>query len=220
MTPQFFALQLLFQKTGAEQEPTALIRLASEGSWDLLDRLAREQTQMLDLSVDKRRRLLLSYLSLRSPTAADLLLQTDVDFAFKKLDDQGIVDVLDLAAGDQLEPFCKALLQSPRSDIVWHRCLSRLYARLGEPLPDPLNLREAAARFIGGAPSAPVASEVSFPQEPPSWTFYTVQEGDTLWKIARLHQVKIDNLVKANELEKDRLYPGMTLRIPSPSGMN
>lgn len=219
MTPQFYALQLLFQKTDAPQESSSLIQLASEGSWDLLDRLAREQTQMLDLSIDKRRRLLLSYLSLRSPAAANLLLRTDFDFVLKKLDDQGIVDVLGLVTGDELEPFCKALLQSPRSDVVWERSLERLYSCLGEPLPEPFDLREAAARFTNSVPPAPIVSEEPLPMASSSWTFYTVQEGDTLWKIARLHQVKIDALVKANELEKDRLYPGMALRIPAPSGV-
>ncbi len=220
MTSQFYALQLLFQKTDAPQETSSLIRLASEGSWDLLDRFAREQTQMLDLSVEKRRRLLLSYLSLRSPSAADLLLRTDFDFVLKKLDDQGIVDVLDLAAGDELEPFCKALLQSPRSDVVWQNSLKRLYARLGQPLPASLNLQEEVARFTGSAPSAPAVLEEPLSKELPSWTFYTVQEGDTLWKISRLHQIKIDTLIQSNELEKDRLYPGMTLRIPAPFGAN
>jgi hypothetical protein len=216
MTPQFYALQLLFQKTDAPQEPSTLIRLASEGSWDLLDRFTREQTQMLDLSIDKRRRLLLGYLSLRSAAAADLLLQTDFAFVLKKLDDQGIVDMLDLLTLDEIEPFCKALLESPRSDAVWERSLIRLYALLGEPLPQPLNLREAVSRFAGKAatPSDPPPLEEAKSVEQPSWTFYTVQEGDTLWKIARLHQIKIDELVKVNELEKDRLYPGMKLRIP------
>lgn len=212
MTPQFYALQLLFQKTEAPQEPSTLIRLASQGSWELLDVLAKEQMQMLDLSVDKRRRLLLGYLSLKSAAAADLLLETDASFVLKKLDDQGIVDMLDLLTLDALEPFCKALLESPRSDAVWERSLKRLYARLGEPLPEPFNLREAALRFTSKTPAPPVEEAPAV--ELPCWAFYTVQDGDTLWKIARLHQIKVDELVKVNELEKDRLYPGMTLRIP------
>ncbi len=75
MTSEFYALQLLFQKTDLPQEAAVLIDLAVEGSWELLNRFSKEQTQLLDLSVEKRRRLLLSYLALHSPTAAQLLLK-------------------------------------------------------------------------------------------------------------------------------------------------
>lgn len=218
MTPEFHALQLLFQKTDAPQEPACLIQLASEGSWDLLDRFASEQTQMLDLSHDKRRRLLLSYLALKSPMAADLLLRTDAPFILKKLDDQGILDLLELVKAEELEPFCMELLKSPRSDAVWEKSVRILYARLGEPLPSPICLQEAMKRFVSSTPEPKVALAPSKPElEPPqpSWIFHTVSEGESLWKISRRYQVKVDEILQANEMEKDRLYPGMTLRIPA-----
>ncbi|MCC6127812.1 MAG: LysM peptidoglycan-binding domain-containing protein [Chlamydiae bacterium] len=217
MTPEFHALQLLFQKTDASQDPASLIQLASEGSWDLLDRFASEQTQMLDLSQDKRRRLLLSYLALKSPSAADLLLRTDFDFLLKKLDDQGILDLLDLVRAEELESFCMELLKSPRSDAVWEKSARILYARLGEPLPAPFDLQEAIARFV---PSSAQKRAQTFPvpeMKPVAspWIFHTVSEGESLWKISRHYQVKVDEILRANEMEKDRLYPGMTLRIPA-----
>lgn len=211
LTSQFDALQLLFQKTEAPQEPATLIALASEGNWDLLDGLAREQMQMLDLSVDKRRRVLLSYLALRSPTAAQLLLTTDFDFVLKKLDDQGILDVLDLASNQELEPFCLALLKSPRSNAVWERASKRLSAHRGESLPEILTLEEKSIPCTAPPPKV-VGIE---PAKLPVWTMHTVQEGENLWKISRQYQVKVDAIIQANELEKDRLYPGMILRIPS-----
>lgn len=218
MSSPFYALQLLFQKTEASQDSSVLIRLASEGNWDLLSGLAREQMQMLDLSVDKRRRVLLSYLALKSATAAQLLVNTDFAFVLKNLDDQGIVDVLDLLTGEQLEPFCMALLKSPRSDAVWERCVRRLSAHLGKPLMEPFDLSEAIALFVSTpvmkAPLQPQVVVVEPVQRPPSWIMHTVQEGENLWKIARQYQVKVDEILKANDLEKDKLYPGMTLRVP------
>lgn len=217
MTPEFHALQLLFQKTDAPQDPASLIQLASEGSWDLLDRFASEQTQMLDLSVDKRRRLLLSYLALKSRFAADLLLRTDFAFVLKKLDDQGILDLLDLVRADEIEPFCMELLKSPRSDAVWEKSARILYARTGETLPSPFDLQEAIARFVPTSPkkNARVPAEPEKEVAASPWIFHTVSEGESLWKISRHYQVKVDEILKANEMEKDRLYPGMTLRIPS-----
>lgn len=215
LTPQFHALQLLFQKTEAPQDPSILIRLVTEGSWDLLDRLAKEQMQMLDLSVDKRRRILLSYLSLRSSAAADLLLRTDFAFALKKLDDQGILDVLDLVGAEEIEPFCLELLRSPRSDIVWEKSVRVLYARLGETLPSPFSLKDAMARWLTQAPEEGVVTVQAAKPNSSPWIMHTVNEGESLWKISRQYQVKVDEIIKANDMEKDRLYPGMTLRIPA-----
>ncbi|MCE5315736.1 MAG: LysM peptidoglycan-binding domain-containing protein, partial [Parachlamydia sp.] len=43
---------------------------------------------------------------------------------------------------------------------------------------------------------------------------HVVQEGDSLWKIARRYKVDIETLKKANNLQSDRLRPGTTLKIP------
>ena len=210
LTPQFYALQILFQKTEAALEASDLIDLASEGSWDLLDRFAREQTQMLDLSVEKRRRLLLSYLSLRSPTAAEILLKTDFSFALKKLNDQGILDLIDLV---QSEPFCLELLKSPRSDAVLEKCAVILYSKAGELPPTPFDASAVLARF-GLAKAQPQNEPAPVPTTQSPWLLHTVKDGENLWKIAKLYKLKVEEITKANELEKDRLYPGMTLRIP------
>jgi hypothetical protein len=218
VTPEFYALQALFQKTEAPQEPSLLLNLVCEGNWDLLERYAREQSQMLDLSIDKRRRLLLSYLSLQSPTAAQLLLKTDFVFALKKLEDKGILDLISLLKGktEESERFCVELLRSPRSDAIWQAAAIRLYSYIGESLSAPLDPKEALARFSSGtgpqekvlAPTA-IASAIH-----PATLFHIVKEGDSLWKIARQYKVKVDELVSTNQLEKDRLLPGMTLKIP------
>ena len=214
-SPELYALAVLFQKSDAPQEMSTLLALVSEGSWELLDRFAKEQAQMLDLSVEKRRRLLLSYLAHRSPTAAELLLKTDASFALKKLDDRGILDLLTLAQtkSEDVEKFCVSLLQSPRSDAVWRAAVAKLYAFAGEPLPEPFDLRAAASRFAAAPQPAPAPAPIA--QAPKIATrYHVVQEGDSLWKIARQYKAKVDDIIKLNDLNKDRLYPGMTIQIP------
>jgi hypothetical protein len=220
VTPEFHALQVLFQKT----DLSSLLDLVCEGSWELLDRFSREQAQLLDLSSERRRALLLSYLATQSKTAAYLLLGTDFSFVAKRLEDQGIIGLISLL--DQKTPetehLCVDLLRSPRSDVVWMSAAIALYAYAGEIAPSPLDLQVAIARFAPGAsPQKPVVPVVISPEKPalaivetPKFRKHIVQDGDSLWKIARQYNVKVDELVKLNELEKDRLYPGMTLRIP------
>jgi hypothetical protein len=210
ITPEFSALEVLFQKTEVPQQRNALLKLACEGNWDLLERFSREQDQMLDLSVEKRRRLLLSYLSLHSSAAAQLILQTDFAFALKRLEDRGILDLLGLLKDktDDSIRFCVELLRSPRSDAIWQASAAKLYAFTGEqPFIGP-NTREVQPEVV--------SQELpSFKEPSPTAKFHVVKEGESLWKIARQYKVKLDDLVRLNDLEKDRLYPGMTLRIPN-----
>jgi hypothetical protein len=204
LTPEFFALQVLFQKTGAPQEPNMLINLAAEGNFDLLDQFTKEQAQLLDLSVEKRRRLLLGYLAHRSSTAAELLVKTDSTFALKRLDDKGMLDLLSLLNQKtvQTETFCASLLQSSRSDAIrkaagdrarnWNSTVSVVIAVEPEISPEPVIHPAAETAVI----------------------YHTVGEGESLWKISRQYKVKVDDIVLLNGIDKDKLYPGMTLRIP------
>lgn len=43
---------------------------------------------------------------------------------------------------------------------------------------------------------------------------YLVQQGDTLWKIARIFEVKVEELKLCNGLKNDTLKPGTILKIP------
>lgn len=43
---------------------------------------------------------------------------------------------------------------------------------------------------------------------------HLVQEGESLWKIARLHQVNIDQLRALNQLKSDQIRPGQKLLLP------
>lgn len=220
LTPEFYALQVLFQKTDAPQEPATLLNLISEGSWDLLEKFTRDQSQILDFSVDKRRSLLLSYLSLHSPTAANLLLKTDFVFALKRLEDRGILDLLSLLKKQTEEgtKFCTELLRSPRSDAILQAAAMTLYAYAGEMPAGPIDPKAVLARF---APehTPVIAQPEPIPVQPaPASRFHIVKDGESLWKISRQYKVKVDEIVKLNALEKDSLFPGMTLKLPQGTG--
>ncbi|WP_207732175.1 LysM peptidoglycan-binding domain-containing protein [Heliobacterium chlorum] len=44
---------------------------------------------------------------------------------------------------------------------------------------------------------------------------YTVQTGDTLWRIAATNGVSVSSLMQANNMSTTSIYPGQTLTIPS-----
>lgn len=53
------------------------------------------------------------------------------------------------------------------------------------------------------------------PMKKASVTIYVVQQGDTMWKIAKKYCVTIDNLIKLNNIENpDYIVPGQKLLIP------
>lgn len=217
VTPEFYALQTLFQKTHAPQDPALLVQLVMEGDWEILAQFAREQGEKLDLSVEKRRALLASYLSQKSPTSALLWLSTDFSFVLKKFDDQQVIDLVQLLNQKipEAEKLCLELLRSPRSDAVWQSAVLRLYTYSGEPLPSPFDLKAAISRFLPSV-QGPVAQApaVAAPASKPRFLEHVVKDGENLWKIAKNYKVRVDEIVRYNDLEKDKLFPGMVLRIP------
>ncbi|MBU6384095.1 MAG: LysM peptidoglycan-binding domain-containing protein [Verrucomicrobia bacterium] len=216
LTPEFYALQILFQKTNAPQEPSKLLDLAAEGSWNLLEKFFQEQSKALEFSEEKRRNLLLSYCALHSPTAAQLLLSTDEPFALKRLDDKQILDLLSLMKKQTEEGtrFCLGLLRSPRSDAIWQAAALTLYSYAGEMPPLPIDPQTVLARFAPESKESKAAPQPELAASPPCARYHVVKEGESLWKISRQYKVKVDELVRINGLEKDSLYPGMTLKLP------
>ena len=61
----------------------------------------------------------------------------------------------------------------------------------------------------------PEKKPAKIPSPQPKQRSYIVQEGDSLWKIARLFGVKIEDIRTLNEIQSDILKPGMSLKIPS-----
>lgn len=48
----------------------------------------------------------------------------------------------------------------------------------------------------------------------PSLAIYYVKEGDSLWKIAKKYRTTVEDIMRYNELNDDKIYPGDQLLIP------
>jgi LysM repeat protein len=208
---EYHAVDTLFSKTNLTLPRDQLIDLITEGDWKTLSEFTQSQRQALDLSTDRRRTFLLTMLKHRSPTAAQLLLSSDLEFALKRLDDTAILTILDLLPSPTLEPFAKELLASPRADAVWQRSATHLYALSGDTLPQPYNHKAALARFL---PPALTTVKEAIKAAAPKKKIHVIETGDTLWTIARKYRVSIDEIKRINHLETEKIRPGKQLEIP------
>ena len=225
VTPEFHTVNTLFHQGDISLRPQIIIELFSEISWELIDTFVYEQSKVQDLSIERRRNFLLLCLEERSPIAAFLLLQTDFIYAARRLDDASVLTLLELLKeenSEDVEQFCFELLKSSRSDDVWKMSAKKLYEIAGENSPDPYDHEKALNRFVHSQQlqekwqkdqSFPLRSIIGKKEEAKKGV-HLVKEGDNLWKIARIHKVDIDALIKINHLETDCIFPGMEIQLP------
>jgi len=154
LTPEFLAVETLFNRSDVAVGRAKLLSIIFQGNWKMLSDFVERQRTSQDLSPANRQNFLLEYINNRSKEAAYLILKTDGAFAFKKLNDEQLITLLNLLKEKTpiAEQFALALLKNPRSDSVWQVAARRLYEFAGEPFPEK-NLQEAAvARFLSSPP--------------------------------------------------------------------
>lgn len=216
-TPEFHSIYALIQKHVPSSQKEVVLALLKQGSWQRLktvfDYLRTEQQYTEEMF---KGFLVVYALEARSRIAADYLLQHEEAFVLKKFDDGQLLSFLELYHGEpqKLEKLAKELLLSRRNDEIRKRAALTLYQAAKEPFPEQYDYREAVVRFcshgievnlpVSPAPSSPVLKG----------TIHKVQEGDSLWKIARKYGVNIEAIRTLNQLETDRLRIGKELKIP------
>jgi LysM repeat protein len=236
MTPEFASVEMLFSRGEVRVGKEELLKALLEGNWEQLADFAGEQKASHDLSGARRQGFLLGLVQNKSKAAARLFLKTDGAHMVRKLDDAQVLALLELMGekSEEGEAFALAMLDSPRSDAVRKTAAARLYEYEGGVLPQSYSHQEAVAHFIKkevvvpktvtkapslaeAKPLPPVrkASLDTAPTPRNNERYYAVQEGDSLWRIARRFGVDIDALRQSNKLESDVLRPGKVLKIPA-----
>lgn len=150
LTPEFLAVEMLFNRAEVPVDKLELLGVIRQGNWPMLSKFYEQQRLTQDLSPARRQAFLLEYMEKDSKNAAYLMLKTDGAYAVRKLDDNHILLMLNLLPNktQHAEQFALALLTSPRSDSVWRRASSRLYEYHGEPVPEKFQHHAALARFL------------------------------------------------------------------------
>ncbi len=221
LTPEFASIEMLFKGQGIKKEE--LIQMLIEGNWGLLSTFHEKQKTMLDISEENRQKVLLSYINEGSESAAAIFLKTDFDFASKRLSDPTVLSILRLLKNNpQTTKFLSIISGSARGDTVKTYAQDQYKEMAGRPF-EPLVSRET----IPVKPQV-IQKVVTFPKEPPPKVavvppqpqvakkslLYIVQDGDSLWKIAKRFRVPIEEIRSLNGLKNDNLKPGSPLKIP------
>jgi len=217
ITPEYLTIELLLKRADPSIERVEILSILLEGTWESLASFTERQRISQDLSDVQRRIFLLSYIDNGSATAAELLLKTDFNYAAKKLDDDHAATILKLTKKRTPESarFALTMLASPRSNKVWEEAAGRLYEFAGETNHSDRNT--ALMRFLPLA-KAPEPKPSIIPKptvKSDKWKRgYTVQTGDSLWKISRRFNVDLSELKNRNSITTDWVKPGTLLLIP------
>ncbi len=217
-TPECIAFEQLLQHTATGASPQDLVKMLLEGTYEEIAHFYAKQKLKPDYSKQVLRTLLLDYLEHRSKTAAYLLVKMEYEFAQKKLDDRHVISILVLMDEytEEYSRFALDLLKSPRSDVVWHLAARKLYEFSGKPVPQDMNHIAALAQFSQQNSMAEMGSrkKVKLEETPKEDKVYVVQNGDTLWGIARMIHVDVELLKKRNNLATNTLRAGTLLHLP------
>lgn len=149
LTPEFLAVEMLFNRSEKNIEKKDLLTMICQGDWELLSSFVEQQRLVQDLSPARRQRFLNDYIDRESRAAAYLMLKTDAGFALRKLDDEHVIAMLKLFVVKTPETvqFALILLKSPRSDAVWEAAGRKLFEFAGEPIPAKDAYQAALQRF-------------------------------------------------------------------------
>lgn len=216
LSPEFHAVRVLFQQSGAMVEEGLLVKMILEGEWDMLETFVAEEALQLNLSAERRREILLRYVARSSLTAATLLVRHDASCVLKQCEDRMALHWLALfpEKSEEGRSLALELLKSPRSDEVHRQSALFLFRYAGEEPSVPLSVMDARARFLSSVESKAVVKSALPKEASIKKRVHIVREGESLWKISRQYKVKLEELMSLNGLEQERLLPGMELFIP------
>lgn len=208
-TPEFYALYSLFNRGKEKINAKDLLSLFLETSWSSLITLLEKQ----EGGFEETRSYLSEAIDQKSKKAASIWIELDSEYLHRRLDDNKLHAILELAQENTppIHVFLKQLLYGVRSDQIRKEAAYKLYHFEGESPPEPYDHKEALKKFIPAMlPSASEEKALALPLKKK----YKVEEGDSLWKIAKKHKVNIEDLRKENGLKTDQLRKGQELIIP------
>lgn len=195
---------LFFEQLLKSMQPklsfSELLQLLLESDWSLINEIYQQR----ELAEVQKRKFLLSSAMKGSKLAANSLVASDSSYALL-LSDQELLTLIALLSKDRETNyfFIKSVLKTPRNPLLRKTAEKWLGDPVTKmiPLSPPKNVKEIKTKVVSDK-NMQVATD------------YTVQEGDSLWKVARRFNTDTETLKKTNQLQNDKLKPGMKLKVP------
>jgi LysM repeat protein len=221
VTPEFHHIQTLLQKSAPSIEKSALVELIKAGSWERFEKISERLRHLQVYDEESSRNVLMTYaFGFGSKVAASALLQHQSEFVIKRLNDEQVLSFYDFNIDQQelLESMSKELLLSPRSDVVRQKAAAYLYSISQELMPQPYDHQHVLSRFFPEKiQSVQSVKPVLVEEKVSKQKVHVIQEGDSLWKIARKYGTTVEAIMKLNNLESERLRLNRKLEIPEKS---
>lgn len=219
LTPEYSWIEKLFKDTSVDKN--SLVALLAEGEWGAVSSLVERVKKQKEPLPEMRQRYLLTELQNGSKQAGIILLQSDYDFALKRLKDESVDSMVkNMTVADPLTlKYLSAIAASPRSERTKQQALKQYEALSGKKW-EPLVSREIPViktlpvkpKTAAPIQAKPVAAKPK--PAPVKDTLYIVQEGDSLWKLSKRYKIPVERIKSYNQLKSDALKPGSALRIP------
>lgn len=205
LTSEFWTVELLFSRSGSNIGKHDIVSILLEGEWTDFKKFVEQQRRLQDTSELRKQKFLLDYANLGSTIAAKILAKTNNNHL-----EMGI-NRLAQASVDSTSPPIERPKIAGKIEKKIVKNEDKISVRgVKTPKSEPLEVLKtnssSSQKWEGG--------------RLPQIIFYTVQDGDNLWKIANRFGVKVDEIKKINQLNSDVLKKGSTLSIPSNTSAN
>lgn len=213
LTPEFNTVWTVFNGTENLLGLDEILNFMLQSDWKYLRAFHENCLQRHEYSKEVQREFLLHLIEQKSKLAAKFLIEKDLNFVVDKLDDARVIyllSLIDLETENALG-FAKNLVTSLRSDAVHKSAAIKLYELSERAVPSVLSMAKVYEDFGLIAKKAPESKLKNVAKK-----IHVVSKGDSLWKVAKVYGVDINELKKVNGLVTSPLIkPGMKLVIPS-----
>lgn len=196
-TPEFYTFFTLINRGSKKLSKADVLALLLEGHWDLLEEFYKGQKRAQDMSLDKRRQLLLDYIAIGSVKATDVLIETDSDFILRYFEDKHLRVVLRQMSLSEPSAhfFLRRLLQEENRKELWAKA-ERL-------------LKQDKQESNGS-----IGPELARFQKGNKGKVYRVKKNDTLWGLSKKFNISAQYIKRHNHLYSDTIYEDQQLLIP------
>ncbi len=208
-TSEFYFIFTMFNRWGEKFSKEKILDMLLDGSWSLIKQFISNKN--VKFEIDSIRELLTEYIKIGSKNGAYIWILLESDYVLHKTEDVILNDLICAISenSELITLFLKKVLISIRSDQIRKSAAIKLYSLEGgeSTLPNPYDHAIVIKHFLPSIlKQNDIASDCNVIN-------YIVQNGDSLWKIAKKYEVSIESIRKLNSLKDDKLKVGQRLVI-------